>query len=697
MSSHAGKVRELIQAARLQMQQGAREEALELLREAHTLDPSNQEVSDRISSIEREITAMQKFNKTRSRRAHTAGRTISSSGFVEDCLLRSTEAFEAGDEVRALQELERARRHDPDNAEVKKRLKAVRRSIKVSSLADLIRTRFRSGDPEVAIENIRRIFRIWPSAPVLEELITMAETWQPSVEEVVVPEPEPEPEPEEIPVPIVAEPEPEPEPVKDRGKAPVSPRRKRRQTPSSRRQPSKGLRSKEPVVAEDKEDKGSSKLWGFIAIFLLAAIVTFVIIKFVLPADEEIVDEPIVTMPYTRTIVIPEPAHVQLTLDGIPVQEGRAGTFVITDSLFGERTLQVRSQGFETLTLRTDFTEGLVQTDTLRLDSIGTSSIQVIFGYTMPEGSDDPGPEAVTYMVDGELIEGDTTSILTGQHVFEAVLDGYRTMPESVFVSDPVGFSHDLAILAAEQAQVVLQLADATQGSASFFIDGTRVATGRRMAEVLPFGSYSLRVSMEGMNDWTAFINLGEVGYSRTITMVEEILMGTLIVGPEPWSDVYVDGALVGTTPFGGVELEPGTYSVRLSNPAFLDDNRTVEILPEETTAIQFAAVPIEEEVPDIQPVEDIPITSPFAIQQSLPIVPSQAQSRGDIHGYVTLAVVVGADGTVQNVSVVNDPLGLGCGQAAADAVSNWVFSPAMQGDVPVEVTTNVQVRFDIE
>jgi len=450
-------------------------------------------------------------------------------------------------------------------------------------------------------------------------------------------------------------------------------------------------------VSEDKEDKGGSKLWGFIAIFLLAAIVTIVIIKFVLPADEEIIDEPIVTMPYTRTIVIPEPAGVQLSLDGIPVQEGRAGTFVITDSLFGERTLQVRSQGFETLTLRTDFTEGLVQTDTLRLDSIGTSSIQVIFGYTMPEDSDDPGPEAVTYMVDGELIEGDTASILTGQHVFEAVLDGYRTMPESVFVSDPIGFSHDLAILAAEQAQIVLQLADATQGSASFFIDGARVATGRRMAEVLPFGSYSLRVSMEGMNDWTAFINLDEAGYSRTITMVEEILMGTLIVGPEPWSDVYVDGALVGTTPFGGLELEPGTYSVRLSNPAFMDDSRTVEILPEETTAIQFAAVPIEEEVPDIQPVEDIPITSPFAIQQSLPTVPSQAQSRGDIHGYVTLAVVVGADGTVQNVTVVNDPLGLGCGQAAADAVSNWVFSPAMQGDVPVEVTTNVQVRFDIE
>jgi len=45
----------------------------------------------------------------------------------------------------------------------------------------------------------------------------------------------------------------------------------------------------------------------------------------------------------------------------------------------------------------------------------------------------------------------------------------------------------------------------------------------------------------------------------------------------------------------------------------------------------------------------------------------------------------------------VNDPLGLGCGQAAQAAVRNWVYSPAMQGGEPVEVTTNVQVRFDIE
>ncbi|MEA3266960.1 MAG: energy transducer TonB, partial [Candidatus Fermentibacteria bacterium] len=61
------------------------------------------------------------------------------------------------------------------------------------------------------------------------------------------------------------------------------------------------------------------------------------------------------------------------------------------------------------------------------------------------------------------------------------------------------------------------------------------------------------------------------------------------------------------------------------------------------------------------------------------------------------LDVLVGTDGTVQEVSIVNDELGLGCGAAAEAAVMQWVFNPASQGGVPVEITTRVQVRFDVE
>ncbi|MEN8207932.1 MAG: TonB family protein, partial [Candidatus Fermentibacteria bacterium] len=401
------------------------------------------------------------------------------------------------------------------------------------------------------------------------------------------------------------------------------------------------------------------------------------------------------------TIVVLGASDVSITLDGVSVDEGLPGVFILSDTIFTQRDVLVSSPGFETILWTPIFEEGQISPDTLYLDSIGTSILQVTFSYEMPEDEDDPGPEAVNFMVDGEIIEGNIDSIATGEHVFQAILEGYRTMPESVLVVSPADLNQTMNILASEQSQITLQLAAATPGNAIFFIDGERVATGRRMTQVLPFGSYYLQVQMEGTRDFGVTINLGENGYSRTITLEEIPDTGQLMVGPEPWSDVYVDGRHVGTTPFGGVELDPGTYSVRLSNPDFEDDTHSITITAGETTAIQYNAVPVPDEVlPDtvaVDPAEELPISSPFPIQQTAPAVPSQASARGDLHGYVTLSVLVGTDGSVQSVSIVSDPLGLGCGQAAEDAVRTWIFSPAMQGDQPVEVTTTVSVRFDIE
>jgi TonB family protein len=687
MGSGADKVKKLLQTARIQIQQGERKEALETYRKALKLDPENHQIMDRINIVEREIAAMEKFNKSRSSRAHSAGRNISSSGFVDDCIRRSDEAFEADDAVRALQELERAKRHDPDNALVKKKIAFVRRSIKVDSLADLVRSRLKSGDPVFAVENIRRIFNLWPSAPVLENLIDLVENYTgiPAEQAPAAP-------------PAVKTDEKIEKAAAPPSELPV------KKTPA-RKPDRKMTEKKAPAHKEKPEGGGQKKTFLLVIIIAVVIIAALVLMKFVC-AKEPVPDivEVIPAQPFTQTIIVPDAEGVTLSLEGVPVEEGLPGVFVLSDTIFTPRIVSISAPGFETLTWEAAFGEGLISTDTVRLDSIGTSTIEVTFSYQMPEGDDDPGIEAITFIVDGEPIEGFTDSVQTGEHIFSAELEGYRVMPESVLVADPSDLEHTLNILAAEQAQITLQLAADTPGNAMFYIDGERIATGRRMTQVLPFGSYFLQVQMEGREDFGVTITLGEEGYSRTISLVEIVETGQLMVGPEPWSNVYVDGQLVGTTPFGGVELEPGTYSVRLSNPDFQDDTHSVEIVAGETTSIQYNAVAIEgpEDVPPdttttVEPVEELPISSPFPLQQTTPSVPSQARARGDIHGYVTLAVSVGADGTVQDVSIVSDPLGLGCGQAAVDAVRSWIFSPAMQGDQPVEVTTNVQVRFDIE
>ncbi len=695
------KVKRLLQTARMQIQQGERREALRTYRKALELDPDNQQILDRINTVEREITAMDKFNKSRSTRVHSAGRNISASGFVDDCIKRSVDASRMGDEVRALQELERAKRHDPDNKLVLKKIRYIKRSIKVNGLTDIVRKNLKSNDPVSALENIKRAFNIWPSAPVLDELLNLIEDYQ--LPAVILEEKKPEPV---IPVEKHAEVEEDEELVISTTiPIPVTPVEKKPEKPSKAKKkktvkPAPEKKKKPAPTPEPKKD-GKNKIYFIVGAAVLLAIIVFTVIKLTsAPVDEPEVIEYIPPQPFTETIVVQGAPNVNCTLDGVLVQESSPGVFVLSDTLFNERIIEISAEGFETIILNPRYEEAQVNEDTLILDSLGTSLVQVTMNYTMPEGEDDPGLDALRFFIDGEEMEGSTDSIRTGIRVFEAILEGYRIMPESVLVERTIEFEHNLNVLAAEQSQITLQLSSDTPGNASFFIDGSRVATGRRMTEVLPFGDYYLQVQMDEREEWGASINLGQDGYNRTISLAELILPGQLMVGPEPWSDVYVDGVHVGTTPFGGVELEPGTYTVRLSNPDFENDVHTVEITAGETSAIQFNAVSIAdvgEDTVAVEPVEELPISSPFAIQQTQPSVPSQARARGDLHGYVTLAVLVGADGSVQNVTIVNDPLGLGCGQAAVDAVYNWIFSPAMQGAQPVEVTTNVQVRFDIE
>jgi len=75
------------------------------------------------------------------------------------------------------------------------------------------------------------------------------------------------------------------------------------------------------------------------------------------------------------------------------------------------------------------------------------------------------------------------------------------------------------------------------------------------------------------------------------------------------------------------------------------------------------------------------------------PEYPPLAQ-QARISGSVVLAVVVGRDGIVENVSLVSGhPLLV---QAAVDAVKQWRFKPYLLNYEPVEVQTNVTVNFSV-
>ena len=59
---------------------------------------------------------------------------------------------------------------------------------------------------------------------------------------------------------------------------------------------------------------------------------------------------------------------------------------------------------------------------------------------------------------------------------------------------------------------------------------------------------------------------------------------GTLRVNSRPWSQVFVDGRLIGNTPQMNIQLSPGSHQVTFVNPEFnIRETRSVNIQPGET------------------------------------------------------------------------------------------------------------------
>lgn len=83
----------------------------------------------------------------------------------------------------------------------------------------------------------------------------------------------------------------------------------------------------------------------------------------------------------------------------------------------------------------------------------------------------------------------------------------------------------------------------------------------------------------------------------------------------------------------------------------------------------------------------------PTPISQVAPSAPSRARSKG-IEGLVVVSVLIGVDGRVQNVKVVESrPPGV-FDDAVTSAVKQWTFNPAMYQGEPVPLRVDYPFRF---
>jgi TonB family protein len=85
-------------------------------------------------------------------------------------------------------------------------------------------------------------------------------------------------------------------------------------------------------------------------------------------------------------------------------------------------------------------------------------------------------------------------------------------------------------------------------------------------------------------------------------------------------------------------------------------------------------------------------ISAPRVLLKVDPDYTPEAKDAG-IEGTVLLAVVIGADGVVHDVSVVRGP-GYGLEQKAIEALAKWHFQPGLKDGAPVNVRAQIEFNF---
>lgn len=87
-------------------------------------------------------------------------------------------------------------------------------------------------------------------------------------------------------------------------------------------------------------------------------------------------------------------------------------------------------------------------------------------------------------------------------------------------------------------------------------------------------------------------------------------------------------------------------------------------------------------------------VSQAMLISKVQPRYPQDAKAAG-AQGPVVLAAVIGKDGSVQSLKVINTASSL-LNQAAIDAVQQWKYKPYMLNGTPVEVDTTITVNFTL-
>jgi protein TonB len=112
-------------------------------------------------------------------------------------------------------------------------------------------------------------------------------------------------------------------------------------------------------------------------------------------------------------------------------------------------------------------------------------------------------------------------------------------------------------------------------------------------------------------------------------------------------------------------------------------------------TSVQTAGKTVSAPAPAPVSAAPLPIFPPKIIYSVLPQYPASALSQG-LEGTTLLSVYVGLSGAAERVEVKTSSGLAALDEAAAAAVAQWKFNPAVQGGAAIASCFEVPVRFEV-
>jgi protein TonB len=146
-------------------------------------------------------------------------------------------------------------------------------------------------------------------------------------------------------------------------------------------------------------------------------------------------------------------------------------------------------------------------------------------------------------------------------------------------------------------------------------------------------------------------------------------------------------GTLASTAPPAAVQSAPSDF--------FMDQNQTVQGEADSVTNDAEPGMPKNTAAETSEEGGGVLDAVPLYKVNRPPAYPGLAKKRGD-QGTVLLDVFVLSDGTVGDVQVAESSGYRILDRAAAQAVDDWLFSPALRNGRPTDMRVRIPVRFEL-